>query len=104
MSFLSSSQKALVDRIGGIVNDVEARMMLGTVALFTDGRQFGVLDDDRLYLSVDDESRSHFVEAGTEPYSAPEVEEAAYLAVPDEVVEDDDTFAAWVERSLEAAG
>ncbi len=103
MSFLSSSQKALVDRVGGIVDDVEARMMLGTVGLFADGRQFGVLDDDRLYLSVDDESRSTFVEAGTEPYSAPGVEEAAYLEVPDGVIEDDDTFAAWVERSLEAA-
>lgn len=78
-------------------------MMLGTVGLFADNQQFGVLDDDQLYLSVDDESRDAFADAGTEPYSAANVEEAAYLQVPDGVVKDDDTFASWVQRSLDAA-
>jgi len=103
MSFLSSSEKALVDRLAGIVEDVEARMMLGTVGLFAGDQQFGVLDDNQLYLSVDDDSREDFAEAGAEPYSAASVEAAAYLQVPEGIVEDDDTFASWVERSLEAA-
>jgi TfoX/Sxy family transcriptional regulator of competence genes len=103
MSFLSSEQKALVDRIGSLVDNVEARMMLGTVGLFASDQQFGVLDDDRLYLSVDDESREAFVEVGTEPYSAPNVEEAAYLRLPGEVTEDTDQLFSWVERAVEAA-
>lgn len=103
MSFLSSTQKALVDRIGGHVDDIEARMMLGTVGLFAGERQFGVLDNNELYLCVDDDSRPEFVEAGTEPYNAAAVEQATYLEVPDEVVENDDTLASWVERAIKAA-
>lgn len=103
MSFLSPAQKTIVDRIGGHVDDVEARMMLGTVGLFVDNCQFGVLDDDKLYLCVDDDNRSDFTEAGTEPYNAAAVEQAAYLEVPDEIVDDDETLASWVRRSVEAA-
>lgn len=103
MSFLSAEQKALVDRIGGLVDDVEARMMIGTVGLFAGHQQFGVFDDDRLYLSVDDESRGAFAEVGTEPYRAASVEEAAYLRLPGEVAEDTDQLASWVERAVEAA-
>ena len=65
MSFLSSAQKDLVDRIGGVVDDVEARMMLGTVGLFASDAQFGILEEGRLYLCVDEESRSAFAEAGS---------------------------------------
>lgn len=101
MSFLSSSQKSIVDRIGSIVDDVEARMMLGTVGLFARGEQFGVLDDEHLYLQVEDEHRTDFVEAGTEPYNAADVEHAAYLEVPDGVLADEETFATWVERAVE---
>ncbi len=103
MSFLSSSQKALVDRLAGVVDDVEARMMFGTVGLFAGNQQFGLLEEDRLYLSVDDDHRDAFEEVETEPYSASTIEEAAYLQVPNGVIESDDTLAAWVERSLEAA-
>ena len=103
MSFLSSAQKALVDRIGGIVDDVEARMMLGTVGLFSGDAQFGILEEDDLYLCVDDNIRSDFAESGAEPYGAGGVETASYLEVPDSVVEDDDLFSTWVERAVEAA-
>lgn len=103
MSFLSSAQKALVDRIGAVVDDVEARMMLGTVGLFAGDAQFGILEAGDLYLCVDDDHRADFAEAGTEPYGAGGVETAAYLEVPDDVLDDDDALATWVERAVEAA-
>ena len=103
MSFLSSAQKALVDRIGAVVDDVEARMMLGTVGLFVNDAQFGILEEGELYLCVTDDHRSEFAEAGTEPYGAGAVETAAYLEVPDDVLDDSDTLGTWVERAVEAA-
>lgn len=103
MSFLSSPQKAIVDRIGDHVDDIEARMMLGTVGLFAEDAQFGVLDNNELYLCVDDDNRSDFVEAGTAPYNAASVETATYLEVPEDVVEDEDTLGTWVHRAIEAA-
>jgi TfoX/Sxy family transcriptional regulator of competence genes len=103
MSFLSSAQKALVDRIGDIVDDVEARMMLGTVGLFSGNQQFGVLEEEDLYLCVDDDTRDDLASAGGEPYGASDVEAAAYLAVPDEIVNDDTRFVDWVEQAVEAA-
>lgn len=103
MSFLSSSQKAIVDRIAGVVENVEARMMLGTIGLFAGGQQFGILDEEDVYLYVNDDNRARFANEGTEPYHAPDVEQAAYLEVPDGVVEDDERFAEWVQRAVEAA-
>jgi TfoX/Sxy family transcriptional regulator of competence genes len=95
--------KALFDCIGGIVEDVEARMMIGTVGLFAGDQQFGVLDDDQLYLPVDGNNRDDFAEAGTEPYSAASVEGASSLQVPEGAIEDEYILASWMERSLEAA-
>lgn len=103
MSFLSPPQKTIVDRLGTVMDDIEARMMLGTVGLFSADRQFGVLDGETLYLCVDEDSRANFAEAGTEPYNAATVETAAYLAVPDDVVENTDMLAAWAHRAVEAA-
>lgn len=103
MSFLSSSQKALVDQIATAVDDVEARMMFGTVGLFADNQQFGILDDEHLYLSVTDEHKSEFDARGTQPYSAASVEDAAYLEVPEGILGDEDSLAMWVERALDAA-
>ena len=103
MSFLTSQQKALVDQIGEIVDDVEARMMLGTVGLFSHNEQFGVLEDETLYLSVDEESRSAYKKAGTTPYSGEDVDNAAYLAVPEAVMDDDKTLKTWVKRAVQEA-
>jgi len=103
MSFLSTSQKALIDRLGNILDDVEARMMFGTIGVFSDDQQFGILDDEDLYLCVDDDSRASFAEAETSPYSAASVQQAAYLEVPDDVLENSDMLAAWVHRAIDAA-
>lgn len=78
-------------------------MMIGTVGLFADNQQFGILEDEELYLCVDDQSRSDYVEAGTEPYSATEIEEAVYLEVPGSVVENEEALVAWVRRAVEVA-
>lgn len=79
-------------------------MMFGTIGLFASDQQFGILDDEDLYLCVDDESRASFSEAETSPYNAATVQEAAYLEVPDDVVSDPDMLAAWVHRAIDAAG
>lgn len=104
MSFLSSHQKAIVDRIGEVIDDVEARMMLGTVGLFSNDRQFGILDEGELYLCVNDEHKSDFVDAGTEPYNAAAVDTASYLEVPDGILADEEALATWTERAVTAAG
>lgn len=78
-------------------------MMLGTVGLFANDQQFGVLDEQVLYLCVDDESRGDFAEVDTEPYSAANVQDATYLSVPEVVVEDEEVLATWVQRAMEAA-
>ena len=78
-------------------------MLFGTVGLFVGEQQFGVLDGEDLYLSVDGETRSDFAAAGAEPYNASAVEKAAYLKVPDGIVEDDETLATWVKQAVEAA-
>lgn len=104
MSFLSPSQKEIVDCLAGVVDNVEARMMIGTIGLFANDHQFGILEDEELYLCVDEESRSDYVEAGTEPYSASEIDEAVYLEVPDSVLDNEEALVAWVQRAVDVAG
>jgi TfoX/Sxy family transcriptional regulator of competence genes len=103
MSFLTAPQKALVDRIATVVDDVEARMMFGAVGVFVDDRQVGILEDETLYLCVDDEHRDDVAAAGAEPYGAAVVETATYLSVPPAVVEDEERLGAWVRRAAAAA-
>ena len=70
MSFLSDAQKSLVDRIGTVASDIEARMMLGTIGLYIDGAQIGVVEDDAVYLRAGDDQKEAFEEQGATPYNA----------------------------------
>ncbi|WP_179862333.1 TfoX/Sxy family protein [Longibacter salinarum] len=100
MSFLSDEQKKLVDRIGTVASDIEARMMLGTIGLYIDDAQIGVVEDDAVYLRAGDDHRASFEEQGATPYNAGGgVAQASYFRVPDAILEDNDALTTWVEHA-----
>lgn len=104
MSFLSDAQKSLVDRIGTVASDIEARMMLGTIGLYIDGAQIGVVEDDAVYLRAGDDQKEAFEEQGATPYNAGGgVAQASYFRVPEPILDDEDALTAWVDHARSVA-
>ena len=81
---------------------VTPRRMFGGVGLYYDGLFFGLIDDDTLFLKVDDSNRSDFERLGSKPFvpmrDKPEVS-MSYFDVPAEVLDDVEALSAWARKS-----
>jgi DNA transformation protein and related proteins len=65
---VSAGYKAFVlDQLGG-GGTITAKAMFGGVGLYCQGLFFGLIDDDTLYLKVDDTTRPDFERVGSEPF------------------------------------
>jgi DNA transformation protein len=85
---------------------VNARRMFGGVGLYCGEVFFGVINDNLLYLRVDETSRPLFEAAGMtalRPVRAKPEVVAAYYQAPDHVLEDAETLVEWVRRSVAVA-
>jgi len=104
MSVTSSYLTYVLDQLGG---DVRARRMFGGIGLYQGELFFGAVDDDVVYLRVDDASRSAYIERGMVPLrpvkSKPEMVMEAYYQLPSEVLDDAEELHAWLRQALAAA-
>lgn len=83
---------------------VTSRSMFGGVGLYMDGLFFGLIDDDVLYLKVDDGNRKAFEDAGSGPFRPYGDHRAMqYYEAPADILEDPAVLAAWATESVEAA-
>ena len=85
---------------------VNARRMFGGVGLYCGELFFGVINDNLLYLRVDEATRPLFEAAGMNalrPVRAKPEVLAAYYQAPDHVLEDAETLVEWVRRSVAVA-
>lgn len=84
---------------------VSARAMFGGLGLYHDGLFFGLVDDDTLYLKVDDNTRGDYEAAGMSPFrpSADEGPSLGYYEVPGDVLEDRGTLREWAAKAVEVA-
>lgn len=84
-----------------------SRRMFGGVGLYADGLFFGLLDDDTLYLKVDDSNRDDYVSRGCQPFrplkNDPDAYSMSYFQVPQDVLEDSATLRLWARKSLAIA-
>jgi DNA transformation protein len=106
MSPLSSFAQHSVDLLSG-VGPVTGRSMFGGYCLFMDGLAVGLIDDDRLYLRVDDQTRGQFEAAGSAPFVYPSKKGPmtmnSYWSIPEEAVDDPEQAVKWGRLALEAA-
>ena len=84
---------------------VTARRMFGGAGLYRDGRMFGLVADDVVYLKVDDTNRAEFVEASSKQFKPYPAKAAVmpYYEVPPGVLDDPDDLADWARKSLAVA-
>lgn len=90
-----------------VVGAVRSRRMFGGIGLYCDELFFGLIDDDILYLKVDDSNREDYVARGSEAFRPfpddPNTVSMNYFRVPSDVLEDVDELAIWGRKSLVVA-
>lgn len=85
---------------------VQVRKMFGGHGLFHDGVMFGVVADDTLYLKSDAAIDSHFLARDLEQFTYSKrgkPVKMSYFMAPEEIFEDSEQAAVWVQRSFAAA-
>ncbi len=106
MSVSPGFRDLVLEQLGRVVPGVTGRAMFGGLGLYADGRIFGLVDEDVVYLKVDDLTRPDFEAAGMGPFRpfGPDGEAMRYWQLPDGVLEDADALAPWAEKAVAVAG
>jgi DNA transformation protein len=102
---VSDSYKVYVLEQLQVVGTVTAKAMFGGVGLYQHGMFFGLIDDDTVYLKVDDSNRAEFERAGSRPFQ-PYGEGSysmKYYELPADVLEDRSTLREWVLKAVAVA-
>jgi len=89
----------------GRVFPVTSRKMFGGVGIYADGFFFALMDDDTLYLKVDDSNRADFEARGLGPFQpfGEGGETMQYYPVPEDVLEAPDALRLWADKALDVA-
>jgi len=90
---------------------VEARRMFGGAGLYAGGVMFGLVDDDVIFLKVDETLRADLAAAGAHPWIYTErkgpragiPQETSYWSLPEPALDDPQEACAWGLRSLAVA-
>lgn len=94
----------VLDQLRPVVAGVRARRMFGGIGLYAGELFFAIVDDDTLYLKVDETTRGAFEARGMPPFRPYEgMTSMNYSQLPEEVLEDTETLRTWTERSIEVA-
>jgi DNA transformation protein len=96
----------VIDQLAG-VGPVVAKRMFGGIGLYQAGAFFGLIDEDVVYLRVNDASRPEFVKRGMQPLrpvrSKPSMTTLNYYQLPDDVLDDPDQLRDWAQRAVKVA-
>ena len=86
---------------------MEIKRLFGGVGLYFEGVLFGLIDDDTLYLRVDDATRPDFEQrhmpALRPVRKEPSKVSRSYYQAPSEVLEDSEALRQWAQRAIRAA-
>jgi DNA transformation protein len=84
---------------------ISTKRMFGGVGIYCGELFFALIDDDVLYLKVDDVNRPDFVRAGSGPFRpyGDDRESMQYYAVPAAVLEDAGELEKWGRKAIAAA-
>ena len=89
----------------GRVLPVTSRKMFGGVGIYSETHFFALMDDDTLYLKVDDSNRADFEARGLRPFQpfGEGGETMQYYPVPEDVLEAPDVLRLWADKALDVA-
>ena len=103
MAVSAEYREFVLEQLGRVV-PVTSRSMFGGVGVYSDGLFFALMDDDTLYLKVDDCNRGDFEAAGSGPFRPFGDEQVMqYYDLPAELLEDADRLRPWILKSIDVA-
>lgn len=105
MTVSDSFKTYVLEQLGRVRPDVRSRAMFGGVGVYAGERIFGLIDDDVLYLKVDDLTRPDFEKDGMGPFQpfGPGGEVMQYYELPEGLLDDPEELRPWVEGAVEVA-
>src|ERR1019366_4934035 len=105
MSVSESYRTFVLDQLGRVIERVRIKRMFGGAGVYAGEFFFALIDDDVLYLKVDDTNRPDFVARGMGPFSpfGEGGEVMQYYQLPEELLEDPDEQKPWVEKAIAVA-
>ena len=95
----------VLEQLAGLAG-LSARRMFGGVGLYCDELFFGLIDNDTLYLRVNDDNRADYTARGMSafrPYADRPELSMSYYEAPADVLEDPAQLVSWARRSVAAA-
>ena len=96
----------LLEQMAGFA-PVSVRRMFGGAGLYRDGVMFGLVDDDALYLKVDDTNRGDFESEGLAAFSYETSDGRntimSFMRAPDRCLDDAEEMADWCRKAHAAA-
>lgn len=107
MPVSESYQTFVLEQLEQCARDIRAKRMFGAVGIYSGEYFFAVIDADRLYFKVDDQTRPTFEAEGMEPARIVEkdgrVMTLGYYEVPLGVLEAPDDLRKWVLDAIAVA-
>ena len=105
MTVSDSFRTFILDQIGRVTTRVRAKSMFGGVGVYSGDYFFALIDDDVLYLKVDDTNRPDFVAKGMKPFApfGDGGEVMQYYRLPEELLDDTDELKPWVDKAISVA-
>ncbi|HJR33878.1 MAG TPA: TfoX/Sxy family protein, partial [Gemmatimonadales bacterium] len=105
MAVSPSFRTYVLDQLGRVAPDIRARGMFGGVGIYSGELFFAVIDDDTLYLKVDDGNRADFEAIGMGPFRpfGEDGEVMQYYELPAELLEGGEQLGSWVEKAIDVA-
>ena len=81
--------------------------MFGGAGVYCDGAIFAIIDDDSIWLKVDDVTRETFENEGLEPFRVEfdggKSGTMSYYNAPEDIYDDEDVLRYWTELALGAS-
>ena len=105
MSISESYRTFLLDQLGRAADRIRMKSMFGGAGVYAGEHFFAIVDDDVLYLKVDDMNRPDFEARGMQPFRpfGEGGEVMQYYQLPEELLEDPDELKPWLEKAIEVA-
>ena len=103
---VSPSYRAFVlDQLSRAAPGIRDRGMFGGVGIYSGDFFFALIDEDTLYLKVDDGNRADFEAVGMGPFRpfGEGGEVMQYYQLPAEVLEEPDRLTEWVAKAIDVA-
>jgi DNA transformation protein and related proteins len=105
MTVSDSFRTFVLDQLGRSTPRIRAKSMFGGVGVYAGELFFALIDDDVLYLKVDDTNRSDFIARGMKPFApfGEGGEVMQYYRLPEDLLEDPEELKPWVDKAVAVA-